>query len=687
MGDIAVDILLETLKQLITSSKLRLIIEEKNQLQSLEKEIKYLRVFLKDTEKKRNNYLEVMELCRKRDEDSCDRGEENYDENMYDINGVEVKQLKNSSTGSGGGSGSSRGSHTSKVAEEEVVLGFEEEVERLIEKLADGGEGRPLDIISIIGAGGGGKSTLARKVYNHPFTSYIFDIRAWINVSQDYDKTRKRELLICILEAIKPGNYENSSDDKLGEDLLKCLKGRKYLIVMDDIWGIEAWNDIQRSFPRECKGSKVLFTSRQLVQLDNVGYFPHYLAQLPNNCCWELLQKKDDNFLMKVYEGDSFPPSVANKHRRLFIGDQLFRKFSLRSRSQSRNLRSFLCTKSSVYNLSKPEVDAYLSFSEENFELLQVLSFICIPQSGYIGVRQLVHLRYLSFASFNNDITPFPYLLNLETLNLHLFGDIELPHDIFKMVKLRHLYTKHGIFTFHHSFEENGGNDFDHSSKLESLQTLQKICTCEACQSLVLRAPNLRKLGLNVGCRLKDNVFRFPDLERLNCPEKLSFKDTRVEHNSPRKSTLLPGLKLPITITRIIFEYTRLNWEELSLLQTLPSLEVLRLMRDACREPVWNTSELEGFPQLKYLKFYSLDIEDWIATEDQFLKLEVLVLEYCRKLERIPIAFGNLNELREIKLARCRSAEQSAREIQEEQRNRKGDDECLNLLAKGNFWP
>ncbi|KAI8529671.1 hypothetical protein RHMOL_Rhmol12G0242600 [Rhododendron molle] len=62
MGDTAVDIFLETLKQLITNSKLLSIIGEKHQLQSLEMEIKYLREFLKVTEKKRDEHIEVMNL-------------------------------------------------------------------------------------------------------------------------------------------------------------------------------------------------------------------------------------------------------------------------------------------------------------------------------------------------------------------------------------------------------------------------------------------------------------------------------------------------------------------------------------------------------------------------------------------------------------------------------------------------
>ncbi|KAH7846904.1 hypothetical protein Vadar_019490 [Vaccinium darrowii] len=748
MSDTAVDIFQETLKELITSSKLSSIIEEKHQLQSLEVEIKYLRGFLKVTEKKRNDHPEVMKLVMQIKDliaeaenivemfvvnafmvdhvpyslrgyqgrrplylETIIKGmktltagvEKIYNQNMYDINGVAVKQLKHSSTGSGGGSSSSIASNTSKVVKEKVVVGFEEEVNKLIDKLDDRGEGRPLEIISIIGAGGGGKTTLAREVYDHPLTSYTFEIRAWIDVSQDYDKSRKRDLLIRTLESIIPGNYAKSSDDKLGEDILKCLKGKKYLIVMDDIWGIEAWNDMQRSFPKECKGSKVLFTSRLLVQLDSVGYFSYYLAPLPKKWCWELLQKKvfgmkccplelvdiaeDDNFLVKVDKYDSFSPSATNKHRRLVIGYKFFQKLSL----MPRNLRSFLCLR--LQEKYPPMFGDNLPFFVENFELLRVLHFLSVPCNGEIGrMGNLFHLRYLAIAYASRYASqfhalPFSYLLNLETLNMRdLMGsvDIKLPHHIFKMVKLRHLYTKHGVFTFHHSCEESGGNDFDRSSTLDRLQTFHQVCACEACRCFLVRTPNLRKLGLYARSIPIDMVLRFPDLEFLKCLEKLTF--TADLSSKSVQTTLPPRLKLPLTITQITLKYTCLKWEELSLLQTLPNLVVLRLLSGACDGPIWNASELEGFPQLKYLKFNGLDIKKWNASEDQFPKLEVLVIERCHKLKQIPIAFGNLNELREIKLVDCRSsAEELAREIQEEQRNRNGDDDCLNLIAVGNW--
>ncbi|XP_058193919.1 putative late blight resistance protein homolog R1B-17 isoform X3 [Rhododendron vialii] len=891
MGDTAVDFFLGTLKNLIMSSDLDVIIDEKHQLQSLAEEIKYLRGFLQITEKKRKEHSEVMNLVMRirdvvseaenivelfvvlvfkanhasdsllehQDHLSLDlesvkkeiktlkaKVKQILDENMYDINGVAVKKLKHSSTGSGG-IGSTIGSNTSIVVEKKAVVGFKEEVETLMGKLHDIGEGGRLEIISIIGAGGGGKTTLAREVYDHPLTLQKFEIRAWVNVSQDYDKTMKRHLLIRILESAFPKkneDYKEISDDKLGEKVYKCLQNRKYLIVMDDVWGIEAWNDIQRSFPRECKGSKVVFTSRLPVQSDSICCVPHCMDPLTKSCSWELLEKKvfgmkrcppelvdigkqiaekckglplaivtiagilatedktldvweevakhlsstiaknqegcmeilelsynhlplhlqacflyigahpedyempsreliwlwiaegfiqqsdggksleaiaedyliglidrslvtvarnsksdggikachihdllrelclkkveEDNFFVKIYEGDYFSPSTTNKHRRLFIGRQFFDKFP--PRPLARNLRSFLYLSSPNSSLKQN-----LSFFVENFELLRVLHLISATSLGEIGIGDLVHLRYLALTlreEHNRALNSFHFLWNLEILILQVPNydkNISLPRHIVKMVKLRHLYTKSGIFEYHHvSDDEEEGN------MLDSLQTLHRMCACEHCLHFLEMTPNLRKLGLYGGDVdfEGDDVLMLCDLEFLKCLETLSVAAL---FDYKRMASI--GLKLPPTLTRLSLSSTFLEWEKLSIiLQTLPSLEVLKLLDDACRGPVWDTSELEeGFSQLKYLRLEYLDIEEWIASEDEFPRLEVLAIQICDKLKGIPIDFANLNELREIKVQQCtRSAEESAKEIQEKQRNTKGDDDCVNLVLKYN---
>lgn len=74
------------------------------------------------------------------------------------------------------------------------VVGFEDEANKTVEQLVGGSE--KLQMVSICGMPGLGKTILAKKLYNGPYVIYRFDIRAWVVVSQTY---RRRNLLVKIL--------------------------------------------------------------------------------------------------------------------------------------------------------------------------------------------------------------------------------------------------------------------------------------------------------------------------------------------------------------------------------------------------------------------------------------------------------------------------------------------------------
>ena len=59
-----------------------------------------------------------------------------------------------------------------------------------------------------------------------------FDVHVWVTISQEY-QTRDLlfDVLSCIFTEIKHG-----TDDELMDTIYKKLKGRRYLVVMDDIW-------------------------------------------------------------------------------------------------------------------------------------------------------------------------------------------------------------------------------------------------------------------------------------------------------------------------------------------------------------------------------------------------------------------------------------------------------------------
>ncbi|XP_075098881.1 putative late blight resistance protein homolog R1A-3 [Nicotiana tabacum] len=80
----------------------------------------------------------------------------------------------------------------------------------------------------------------------------------------------------------------------IADKLRKSLIGRRYLIVLDDIWEVEAWEDLGLCFPKGEDGSRVIVTTRIEEVAKHLQHRsdPYSLRFLTLEESWELLQKK-----------------------------------------------------------------------------------------------------------------------------------------------------------------------------------------------------------------------------------------------------------------------------------------------------------------------------------------------------------------------------------------------------------
>ncbi|KAH6803274.1 hypothetical protein C2S51_034720 [Perilla frutescens var. frutescens] len=94
------------------------------------------------------------------------------------------------------------------------VVGFEDEEQTLTGYLM--AETKELDVISIIGMPGLGKTTLAYKIFENEQICFQFPIRIWVYVSQRFNN---RDVFLNILRKFTSNDMSGLSDDELASSV------------------------------------------------------------------------------------------------------------------------------------------------------------------------------------------------------------------------------------------------------------------------------------------------------------------------------------------------------------------------------------------------------------------------------------------------------------------------------------
>ncbi|KAL7114563.1 hypothetical protein ACP275_04G128500 [Erythranthe tilingii] len=250
--------------------------------------------------------------------------------------------------------------------------------------------------ISIVGMGGIGKTTLATHVYNNALIMEYFPIRAWFTVSQEYTE---KEILHGLLHQIDNTNRNDAHDmndeDELGDKLYKTLFGRKYLIVMDDMWDIKAWDMVKRFLPNNNNGSRILVTTRLLKLAADLGSCcPYQLSFLDEAQSWDLLRQKIFAEGRCPIELEGTGKSIAKKCRGLPLALVVIGGLLAKSKAEHWKYVEEDVT-SAVYNQDEEFCMKILSLSYNRLPIYLkpcFLYFAVFPEDYTIEVLKLVNL-------------------------------------------------------------------------------------------------------------------------------------------------------------------------------------------------------------------------------------------------------------------------------------------------------
>ncbi|KAK6123244.1 hypothetical protein DH2020_043001 [Rehmannia glutinosa] len=266
-------------------------------------------------------------------------------------------------------------------------------------------------------------------------------------------------------------------------------------------------------------------------------------------------------------------------------------------------MRPFLCFHNEPVILNPK----YTLAIPDGFKLLRVLESKSIKFHQFPkGITKLIHLRYITLSGDNLRVLPeaISELWNLQTIIIDTKSrQITVKANIWRMIQLRHLKTT--------------------ARNIKTLGIFGKLA------SLLDANKSLRKLHLLENLKLvNDLIYESASEYRLN--------------GLPQPNYFPPNLK------RLTLSATFLDWNHMSTLAKIGTLEVLKLKDNA----------FTG-------KFGMLLETAFLASTDYFPRLRCLVLKNCGKLKEIPV--GLAKNLQELDIERVgKSGVEPARKIEEE---------------------
>jgi Leucine-rich repeat (LRR) protein len=186
--------------------------------------------------------------------------------------------------------GENRGNTHSFVRAEEVI-GRDDDKKAVIHRLLDSNVEDNVSILPIVAIGGLGKTTLAQLIFNDDQIQNHFQLKMWVCVS---DPFHVKNIVEKILEAATKNKPQPAEMNTLVSKLKEEIDGKKYLLVLDDVWNEDhgKWSELKEVLMGGASGSRILVTTRSEKVARISGTVQSYsLRGLKEDESWCLLKQ------------------------------------------------------------------------------------------------------------------------------------------------------------------------------------------------------------------------------------------------------------------------------------------------------------------------------------------------------------------------------------------------------------
>ncbi|KAL7162024.1 hypothetical protein ACSBR2_042488 [Camellia fascicularis] len=460
--------------------------------------------------------------------------------------------------------------------------------------------------------GGVGKTTLAEFLYNDGRVDDHFEMKAWVCVSDEFDVVRVTR---TILEAVIPQGSDTMDLSKkdlnqLQVKLKECLSGKKFLIVLDDVWNesYDNWDSLRNPFGYGEHGSRVIVTTRNESISSIMQTVPiHRLQQLSDEDCWKLFAKH------AFEKGDC--GAHPNPER---IGKQIVKKCKGLPLA-AKTLAGLLRSKRDVENWNNILKSGIWDLPKEKSNILPALKL----SSHYLPSHLKRCFAYCS-------IFPKDYEFQMEGLVLMWMaeGFVEQP---------RSNKTK----------EEVGYECF---YELQSRSFFQRSNAKKYCFVMHDLVNDLAQAVFGDFCYMMEDNNTHHISERVH-----HFSCVRGKFDGFEKYKLINDAKFLRTFLALNpagYSYWRFgnhSWLSKKVLDDiLPKLTSLRILSLPCYKIMELPHSIGNLLHLRYLDLSYIEIKQLPESVCTMYNLETLLLNYCRQLTTLSVNLQQLIQLRHL---------------------------------------